>query len=121
MKLLLLLLHLAAWAAVLFLLWLWLRKELTPKRFLSIFETDGTLSSRQILAWVIAIWALGMRSADRITDDTLRIALEAVMVLFGIGGLVRAVDKYKPSTTVNAGTKEGDVNLVTPPPPPGPE
>ena len=114
MTLLLALLHLLAWVFLVLFLWLWLRKELTPKRFLSIWESDNVLSSRQILAWVLAIWALGMRSAGRIDNESFRYALESVWVLFGIGGAVKAVEKYKPAPTVNAKTDEGDIQLDGP-------
>lgn len=114
MHLALLLLHLAAWVFLVLFLWLWLRRELTPKRFLSIFETEGVLSARQLLAWVIAIWAMGMRSANRIDNETFATALESTWVLFGIGGIARAVEKYKPAPVVKAETKEGDVNVSPP-------
>ena len=116
MPYLLFLLHLLAWVFLLLLLWLWLRKELTPRRFLSIFETDGVLSARQVFAWVVGVWALAMRTAGRIDNETFRYALESVWVLFGIGGLVKAVGAIKPGTTVNA-KKVEEMNLDNGPKP----
>jgi len=85
------------------LLWLWLRKELTPKRFLSIWESDtGVLSSRQILAWVIAIYGMYGRYLGNLDNDGLGRCFEAAFILFGIGGLVQAAAKIKPATTINA-------------------
>jgi hypothetical protein len=74
----------------------------TPARFLAIWETDGVLSSRQIAAWVLLLWSLFMRSAGRIDNEALRIGLEMVVVLFGIGGIVKAVGKVKPGINVQA-------------------
>ena len=95
------LVHAAFAAVVVVWLWFWLRKDLTPACFLAIWETDGVLSSRQIAAWVL-LWSLFMRSAGRIDNDALRIGLEMVVVLFGIGGIVKAVGKVKPGINVQA-------------------
>ncbi|SNC62176.1 hypothetical protein SAMN06265337_0618 [Hymenobacter gelipurpurascens] len=96
------LLHTGLWALGILLLWFWLRKELTPRVFLSIFETDGVLSARQILAWVLAIYGMAMRAAGRLDNDGLDVCLQASFILFGIGGFVKAAAVVKPSTTVNA-------------------
>ena len=117
-----------AWAAGFLLLWLWLRHDLTPKKFLSIWETDGTLSSRQILAWVVAVFGMSMRAAGRLDNAGMEICFECSFILFGIGGAVKLADKIKlPGTEVTAKKAEikaeGDINLKTEPaaPPARPE
>lgn len=102
----------ALWAIGLFCIWFWLRKDLTPARFLSIFETDGVLSSRQLLAWVLAIYGMAMRAAGRLDNDGLDICLQASFILFGIGGAVKLADKIKPATTVNANNVQADVTAA---------
>ncbi|RSK50132.1 hypothetical protein [Hymenobacter rigui] len=97
------------------LLWLWLRKELTPKRVLSIWESEGVLSSRQILAWVVALFGLFMRAADRIDNDALSHCFECSFILFGIGGAVQLASKIKPATTVNAKVDAENLNVGTTP------
>lgn len=89
---------------------LWLRKDLTPKLFLSIFETTGVLSARQILAWIIALFGLCMRAAGRLDNDGMEKCFEWATLLFGIGGAVKAVAAIKPTTTVQAKNVE-EMNL----------
>lgn len=99
----------ACWAVGLLILWFWLRKDLTPARFLSIFETEGTLSARQLLAWVLAIYGMSMRAAGRLDNDGLDVCLQASFILFGIGGAVKVADRIKPATTVNAANVDAKV------------
>lgn len=90
------------WGAGIGLVWFWLRKELTPKRFLTIFETDGTLSARQLLAWILALYGMSMRAAGRLDNDGLDVCLQASFILFGIGGAVKVAERIKPATQINA-------------------
>ena len=94
----------------------WLRKELTPRAFLSIWQTDGVLSSRQILAWVIACYGMYMRYLGNLDNDGLWKCFEASFILFGIGGAVKAVAAIKPTTTVNA-KQVDEMNLGAKPAP----
>lgn len=120
--------HIALWVLGVFLLWLWLHKELTPKRFLSIWETDGTLSSRQILAWVTALYGMAMRAAmvtdaagkvtPRLDNDGLDVCLQASFILFGIGGFVKAAEKIKPTPNVTV-KKVDEMNVGSTPNAPG--
>ena len=91
----------------------WLRKDLTPRRLLSIFETNGVLSARQILAWIIALFGLFMRAADHLDNQGMEQCFEWATLLFGIGGAVKAVAALKP-TTVNA-EKGDELNLSAKP------
>ncbi|MET4106060.1 hypothetical protein [Hymenobacter sp. UYP22] len=93
----------AGWLALALLLWLWLRKELTPTKIISIWETDGCLSARQILAWVVVLYGLFMRAAGRIDNAALESCFECGFILFGIGGAVKLAERIKPvTTTVNS-------------------
>ena len=107
-----------AWALAGLLLWLWLRRELTPKRFLSIWETDGTLSSRQILAWVVACFGMFMRAGGQFDNEGMQVCFECSFILFGIGGVVKAAGRLKPAANIVQAKKAdvtaaGDVNLQT--------
>lgn len=80
----------------------WLRSELTPRRVISIFETEGVLSARQILAWVLAIFTMCMLAAGRISPSQAESLLLIPLGLFGFGTLPKVADKLKAPTTVNA-------------------
>lgn len=99
----------AAWLALALLLWFWLRKELTAAKIISIWETDGCLSARQILAWVVVLYGLFMRAAGRIDNDGMESCFECGFILFGIGGAVKFAERIKPvTTTVNS--KKTDIS-----------
>jgi hypothetical protein len=108
------------WIAGLLLAWRWLRRELTPRRVLSIFETDGVLSARQLLAWVLAVFGMCMLAAGRLNVEGLSSLLGWVVGLFGIGGIVKAAAAVKPAATVNAAqadvhTRNTTINSTTAP------
>lgn len=90
------------WLLLAGLLWLWLRKELTPKRFLSIWESDGVLSTRLLGATALLVWAMSMYSAGRMQGADLESVLQWVGVFFAVGGAVKAAGALQPNTTVNA-------------------
>jgi|GEM_PF-6073318 len=97
-----------AWLLPALLLFLWLRPVLTPAKALSLFETGGVLSARQLLAWVLAIYGLSMRAAGRLDDAGLENILQWVAALFAVGGLVKAAAVVGP-TTITAKKIEPDV------------
>ena len=105
-------LHAFAFLVLVLTLVRYLRKDLPPDKFLSIWETDGVLSSRQILAWVIACYGMYMRYLGNLEDEGLWKCFEASFILFGIGGAVKAVAAIKPGTTANA--KQVDEMNVAP-------
>jgi hypothetical protein len=86
----------------------WQRNTLTPAKALSIFESDGVLSARQILAWVVSLYGMLMRAAGRLDDAGLNACFQCSFILFGIGGLVKAAAVVGP-TTINAKKVEGDL------------
>jgi hypothetical protein len=105
--------HYLLGCSIALLLWLWLRHELTPAKVLSIFETDGTLSARQILAWVLAFYGMLMRAAGRLDNDGMKMCFDCSFILFGIGGAVKVADKIKPPTTISAKTVTAEVKTDT--------
>ena len=109
------------WLLLAALLWLWLRKELTPKRFLSIWESDGVLSTRLLGATALLVWAMSMYSAGRMQDTGLGQVLTWVAAFFAVGSAAKAVGALQPNTTVNAKqvdnlTIEPKPDQPTPPP-----
>jgi hypothetical protein len=92
----------ACWVVLVLGLRYWLRDELTPKRFLTIFESHNVLSSRLILAWVLAIFGMCMYAAGRMNDNGLWGLLGWVVGLFGIGGVVNATAAIKGDTNIKA-------------------
>lgn len=92
------------WGLGWLLFFFYLRGQLTPKRLLSIWETEGVLSGRQIMAWIIGLYGLYGRCTGRLSAADMEACFQAAYILFGIGGVVNAVSKYKPAPAqVNAG------------------
>lgn len=100
--------HYTAWVFAILVVFLWMRKVLTPAAVLSIWQTDGVLSARQILAWVISIYGMCMRSAGNLDNEGMRYCFEASMILFGIGAVPKVAERLKAPTTVKANTAEID-------------
>ncbi|OGX80850.1 hypothetical protein BEN47_06220 [Hymenobacter lapidarius] len=115
------------WAGLAFLLWLWLRRELTPKRFLSIWESDGVLSTRLLLATVLSGFGMAMYAAGRMDDGGLSQLLGWVTGMLAVGGVVKAAASLKSETTnvttktLNAEVSADTVNLNGKPATPNPE
>ncbi|MBF9223005.1 hypothetical protein [Hymenobacter ruricola] len=94
--------------------WLWLKGELTPKRFLTIVESEGGLSIRLILA---AVWSgsiMCMLAAGRFTVDE-AVKLNAITELLLLYGTVKVLGSRfarrppPPPATIQAQKADVDV------------
>jgi hypothetical protein len=90
------------WVAGTTVLWAWLRGELTPKRFLSIWTSDGVLSVRLLGATVLLIWSMCMYSAGRMDDGGLGQVLGWVAGFFAVGGVVKVAGKLNGQPPTNS-------------------
>lgn len=103
--------------SVVLLAW-WLRGEMTQARFLSIWESDGVLSTRLLAATALLVWGMCMYSSGNMSGADLENVLQWVSVFFAVGSVAKAAGAIKGDTTVNAkkadiNTDGGDVNLNT--------
>lgn len=90
---------------------LWLRKELTPAKALSLFESEGVLSMRLVLAFAVVVFTLCMQAKGRLTTMMVEAnyTLAGILLGLGVGKVVgKAFASRAPDTTVNA--KKADVH-----------
>jgi hypothetical protein len=103
----------------------WLKGTLTPERFLSIFESEGVLSIRLILAAIVVIFTLCMQAADRLAVALVEANYFLAGTLLGLGtakvvGKAFARRPPDPPAQIENKVKVGD-NATFQTPPPGPE
>jgi hypothetical protein len=95
--------------------WLWLKGELTPKRFLTIFESEKVLSIRLVLAAVWSVFIMCMLAAGRFTvEEAVRLnAITELLLLYGTAkvlGRAWAERPAAPAPTIK--TKQADVDVA---------
>lgn len=110
------------WLSIGLLTWLWLKGELTPKRFLTTFESEGVLSIRLILAAVWSVFIMCMLSVGRFTVDE-AVKLNAITELLLLYGTVKVLGSRfakrppEPAPTIQAQKADvavaGDANFST--------
>lgn len=100
------------WGALVGMLWYWLRGELTPRKFLSIWESDGILSTRLLAATALLIWGMFMYSARRMDDAGLGQLLGWVTGFFAVGGVSKVANAFSAPTTVNSKSTQIDADKV---------
>ncbi|MDO7846491.1 hypothetical protein Q5H92_08990 [Hymenobacter sp. M29] len=110
------------WISLGALVWLWLKGELTPKRFLTIFESESVLSIRLILAAVWSGFIMCMLAAGRLTVDE-AVKLNAITELLLLYGTVKVLGSRfakrppDPAPTIQAKKADvavaGDANIST--------
>ncbi|MBF9140865.1 hypothetical protein [Hymenobacter properus] len=103
------------WSLLAFLLWLWLRHELTPARFLTIWESENVLSIRLVLATAVVLFTLCMQGAARISDAmaTTNYGFAAVLLGLGTAKVVGKAFASRPATQINAPKSEIDAKNST--------
>ena len=114
----------ALWLGIVVFAWFWLRGELTPARFLTIFESEAVLSIRLILAAGWSVFIMCMLSAGRVNVDE-AVKLSTIVELLLSYGIVKVLGKAwaerpaAPPATVNAKKANvdvaGDANISTTP------
>lgn len=100
------------WGALVGMLWFWLRAELTPRKFLSIWESDGILSTRLLAATALLVWGMFMYSANRMDDAGLGQLLGWVTGFFAVGGVSKVANALSSPTTVNSKNTQIDAEKV---------
>jgi hypothetical protein len=95
----------ALWALVMLLVLYNLRKAITATKALEIVSTDGVLSGRQVLAWVMAIWTMCMYYAERMS-------IEGVDKMFTIIVGMYLVGQVNKGTKNIAEGMRGSVNIT---------
>lgn len=75
----------ALWGLLLGLSCWWLRGELTPRWFLSLFESEGVPSIRLVLAAVVVLFTLCMLAANRLSLGTTEALFFFAGTLLGLG------------------------------------
>lgn len=81
----------------------WLRKELTPSRFMTLFESENSLSLRLVLAAAVVVFTLLMQAAGRLNSLEVEANYTFAGLLLGLGvaKLVgKAFAERAPETTV---------------------
>ncbi|MDO7851407.1 hypothetical protein [Hymenobacter convexus] len=111
------------WISIGGLTWLWLKGELTPKRFLTTFESEGVLSIRLMLAAVWSAFIMCMLAAGRLTVDE-AVKLNAITELLLLYGTVKVLGSRfarrpaDPAPQIHAKKASvdvaGDANFSTP-------
>lgn len=95
----------AAWAAVVVGAFLWLHEEITPRKVVSMFESENSLSLRLILAAVVTAFTLCMQSVGRLSTELVEINYVYAGTLLGLGVakvISKAFAERKPGAQVNA-------------------
>lgn len=67
------------------LLFLWLRKALTPTWVLQLFESEGVPSTRLVLATIVILFTPFMEAAGRIGDGLVQANFILAGTLLGLG------------------------------------
>jgi hypothetical protein len=105
-----------------FLLWLWLRRELTPARFLTFFESENSLSIRLLLATVWTFFVMVMLAHGHIDEDgaVKLMYFPEILLVAGVGKIALKSFAARPAapTQIKAKTAtvdvEGDANFSGP-------
>lgn len=97
--------HYLAGALVFVAAWLFMRRELTPARVLSLFESENSLSIRLVLATVVVLFTLFMQAAGRL--DTLKVeanyTFAGLLLGLGVAKLVgKAFAERPPETKIQS-------------------
>lgn len=79
----------------------WLRQELTPKKFITLFESENSLSLRLVLAAMVVVFTLLMQAADRL--DTMKVeanyTFAGLLLGLGVAKLVGKAFAERPGDT----------------------
>jgi hypothetical protein len=103
------------WLALGLLFWLWIKRSLTPTRFLTIFESEGVLSVRLILATVVVLFTLCMQASERLSAALVEANYFLAGTLLGLGtakvvGKAFAKRPSEPPATIT--TKKAEVTVA---------
>lgn len=92
----------------------WLRKELTPARFLTIFQSEGVLSTRLILGFAVVAYCMTMDAAGHMANSRLETWLLFAGSLIGLG-IAKVVGKAiaaTPSTQIKSDSTKVEADKV---------
>lgn len=96
---------LLVWGGVAFMIYMLLRSELSPKRIVSLFESEGSLSIRLVLATVVVLYTLHMETKKDVNILLVEANLAFAATLLGLGAakiVGKAFAERPPETTVNS-------------------
>ncbi|RFP63483.1 hypothetical protein D0N36_19275 [Hymenobacter lapidiphilus] len=77
--------HYLLGSAVFVVMAFWLRRELTAKRFLTLFESENSLSLRLVLAAAVVVFTLLMQAAGRLNVPATEVNYTFAALLLGLG------------------------------------
>ncbi|MGI4870963.1 MAG: hypothetical protein ACRYFX_07275 [Janthinobacterium lividum] len=89
------------WAVALLLLWLWLRRALTPAWVVQLLESERLPSVRLALASVVVVFTLSMEAAGRLAQAAIDANLIFAGTLLGLGVAKVTVSRFSPKPTVD--------------------
>ena len=104
----------ALWGLLLGCSFWWLRGALTPRWFLSLFESEGVPSIRLVLAAVVVIFTLCMQAAGRLALAVIEANFFLAGTLLGLGTakLVGKAFAARPPTPTNINAPKANVDVA---------